>query len=652
MKRPVEHKDLLGFHFLSNPAFSPDGERIAYRLSRPDLEKNGYASDIWIADLTAETNRRLTASGSEQFFCWSLDGARIVFASKRGEPRCSHAKGNAATRFYSIGVDGGEAELLFEIPHAANAIQALPGERYLITTVFEREGDGHNPEGADMMVFEQLPFMANGKGYIGQRRIGLGVYDGTKGEFTRLTPPLMDVARTALNAKRTAALLVASDYRDVKLPDNAVYELDLVSGDCRCLTPSLAYTFKHAAWSDGEVVVTAADRRSTGVNQNARVYHLRDGRLGCLTPELDSSLGHAIVADSGYGCSELSGAIFPSGMGLICCATDVMKSRICSVTPDGRLKTLTSAVSAVIDYAVSDRRIAYVAYEGLNLPELHVLEGGAERRITAFNRPLFEELSLSQPIHVSVEGGDGWVLDGWYMRPVNFREGERYPTILHIHGGPKAAFGDVYHHEMQCWAARGYAVIYCNPRGGDGRGSAFEDIRGRYGDADYRDLMAFTDWCVKNLKFIDPERLGVTGGSYGGYMTNWIITRTDRFKAAVSQRGIANWVSKFGGCDIGYYYVEDQHLGTPWSNPEAAWAESPVRYADRARTPTLFIHSTEDFRCELNQGFQMFTALKVLGVEARMCVFKGENHELSRSGKPANRLARLREICDWFDNHL
>ena len=189
MKRPVEHKDLLGFHFLSNPAFSPDGERIAYRLSRPDLEKNGYASDIWIADLTAETNRRLTASGSEQFFCWSLDGARIVFASKRGEPRCSHAKGNAATRFYSIGVDGGEAELLFEIPYAANAIQALPGKRYLITTVFERECDGHNPEGADMMVFEQLPFMANGKGYIGQRRIGLGVYDGTKGEFTRLTPP-------------------------------------------------------------------------------------------------------------------------------------------------------------------------------------------------------------------------------------------------------------------------------------------------------------------------------------------------------------------------------------------------------------------------------------------------------------------------------
>ncbi len=154
------------------------------------------------------------------------------------------------------------------------------------------------------------------------------------------------------------------------------------------------------------------------------------------------------------------------------------------------------------------------------------------------------------------------------------------------------------------------------------------------------------------MHFIDDTRLGVTGGSYGGYMTNWMITQTHRFKAAVSQRGISNWVSKFGGCDIGYYYVEDQHLGTPWKDMENLWKESPMKYVDKAKTPILFIHSTEDFRCELNQAFQMFTALKVLGVESRLCVFKGENHELSRSGKPRNRLARLREIAAWFETHL
>ena len=664
MKQRVEYRDLLKFHFLAAPAFSPDGNRIAYRVSRANTEKNGYDSDIWVYDLGTALNRRLTAGGSESFFCWSRDSQRIVFASDRDGKKCPHGKkkgdggdkNEPVTRFYAIRTDGGEAEKLFEIPHKATAIQPLTDGRYLITAIFEPEYD--DPDDASVMIFEQLPFMANGKGYIGQRRVGLGVYDPASWEFKRLTSGTLDVGHTSLDADRGRVLFVGWDYEPtgVKPLDNGVYELDLASGECRLLSEGLVYGFKHAEWCDGAVVVSATDRKAMGVNENPKVYVLKDGELDCLTPELDCTLGHAISADTSYGCTDHDGSITFSSLGLICTIVDVMKARICAITPDlrsgGRPKVLTPAVSSVIDYAVSGQRIAYVAYEGLRLPELYLLEDGAERRLTSFNDAFFEEHSLSQPIHVTVEGGDGWTLDGWYMRPVDAREGEKYPTILNIHGGPKAAFGDVYHHEMQFWAAQGYAVIYCNPRGGDGRGSKFSDIRGVYGDADYRDLMAFTDWCVKNLKFIDPDRLGVTGGSYGGYMTNWIITQTDRFKAAVSQRSIANWVSKFGGCDIGFYYVEDQHLGTPWKNPEKAWAESPVAYADRAKTPTLFIHSTEDFRCELNQGFQMFTALKVNGVESRMCVFKGENHELSRSGKPRNRLGRLRAICDWFDKYL
>ena len=247
---------------------------------------------------------------------------------------------------------------------------------------------------------------------------------------------------------------------------------------------------------------------------------------------------------------------------------------------------------------------------------------------------------------------EGWQLDGWYMKPIGCEEGRKYPTILHIHGGPKSAFGGVYFHEMQCWASRGYAVIYCNPRGGDGRPGGFDDIRGFYGVKDYSDIMAFTKWCVANLPFVDEKNVGVTGGSYGGYMTNWIVTQTDFFKAAAAQRPISNWVSKFGSCDIGYYYVEDQHGGRPWDACEQAWQESPLKHVANVKTPLLLIQSQEDFRCERDQSFQMFTALKVLGVECRMCLFNGENHELSRSGRPKNRLARLREIAAWFDGHL
>ena len=197
----------------------------------------------------------------------------------------------------------------------------------------------------------------------------------------------------------------------------------------------------------------------------------------------------------------------------------------------------------------------------------------------------------------------------------------------------------------------GYFVFFCNPRGGDGRGNEFMDIRGKYGTVDYDDLMKFTDKVLETYP-IDSKRVGVTGGSYGGFMTNWIIGHTDRFACAVSQRSIANWFSKFGTTDIGYYFNVDQNASSPWDNPEKLWWHSPMRYANKAKTPTLFIHSQEDYRCWLAEGLQMFTSLKYHGVPARLCMFRGENHELSRSGKPKHRVRRLEEMTQWFEHYL
>jgi len=238
------------------------------------------------------------------------------------------------------------------------------------------------------------------------------------------------------------------------------------------------------------------------------------------------------------------------------------------------------------------------------------------------------------------------------MKPFNFEPGKKFPAILEIHGGPKTAYGEVFVHEMQLLASEGYVVIYCNPRGSDGRGNEFADIRGKYGTIDYEDIMQFVDEAVKRYEFIDENKIGVTGGSYGGFMTNWIIGHTDRFKAAVSQRSIANWISKFGTTDIGYFFVEDQHFATPWSNYEKLWWHSPMKYADKVKTPTLFIHSDEDYRCWLVEAIQMFTSLKYHGVESKLVIFKGENHDLSRTGKPLHRLRRLKEIIEWFDKYL
>ena len=164
------------------------------------------------------------------------------------------------------------------------------------------------------------------------------------------------------------------------------------------------------------------------------------------------------------------------------------------------------------------------------------------------------QFQLSQPEHYTVDNGEGLTIDCWYMKTVGAEPGKKYPTIFDIHGGPKATYGALYFHETQCWTALGYAVIFCNPRGGDGRGNEFADIRGFYGVKDYQDFNAMLDWAVAHLDFIDAERLGVTGGSYGGYMTNWMISHSDRFKCAASQRGICNWISFDGVSDIGWYF--------------------------------------------------------------------------------------------------
>ena len=247
---------------------------------------------------------------------------------------------------------------------------------------------------------------------------------------------------------------------------------------------------------------------------------------------------------------------------------------------------------------------------------------------------------------------DGVDIDGFVMKPVGYEPGKRYPGILHIHGGPKMVFGPGFHHEMQLWAASGFFVCYCNPRGSCGKGNAFADLQGKYGEVDFRDLMEFTDEVLRRYPEIDADRMGVAGGSYGGFMTNWVIGHTNRFRCAVSQRSIANYVGDYLLSDIGYYYVPDQQLGTIWEHPERLWKASPLTYADRVKTPTLFIHADKDYLCTLANGLEMFAALKLHGLESKLCMFYGENHGLSREGKPSNRISRLSEILHWMEEHL
>ena len=223
---------------------------------------------------------------------------------------------------------------------------------------------------------------------------------------------------------------------------------------------------------------------------------------------------------------------------------------------------------------------------------------GTIKQLTRFNNQALRGRYVARPEYLEVVSR-GLTIGGWVLKPIDYDPARRYPAVLDIHGGPKTVYGPVFMHEMQLWASMGYFVFYCNPMGSDGRDNAFMDIRGHYGDTDYANLMDFTDAVLAAYPAVDPKRVCETGGSYGGFMTNWIIGHTDRFCCCASQRSISNWLSFYGVSDIGYYFAADQCDGDPWHSPEKLWQQSPLRYADKAVTPTLFIHSDEDYRCPL-----------------------------------------------------
>ncbi len=647
MSRRIEPHDILTYLFPACPRFSPDGTKIAFVVHRADLENNRYLSDLWFYDLKADSPTRLTSSGSDRTFCWSVDGTRVLFASERDK-----SGDKKSTHLYSIGIGGGEAVPLAVVSRPVAGIWATDDDRLLLKTVEEPE-EPHF-EDADYMIFRQIPFCSNGKGFTGQRRTALSLLTIDSGELKRLSPEGMDVGQVRLSGDRKRALAVGCVYEDAMPRTNGVWSFDLEKGTAEPVLEQGSFSWSCAdVFGDG-ILLTGTDMKRHGHNENVRFHLFRDGKLTCLTPELDKGLINSVICDCRYGLSDMGQAFWvdPASRKAWFVSTDDYYSHLHTLDEKGKIEQATQALATIDDYDVANGKAAVVGLEGHFLQELYLVENGTERRLTGFNRAALADCDKSVPEYVHLENDTPWGLDCWYMRPVGFEVGKKYPTILHIHGGPKMTFGDVFVHEMQCWAAAGFVVLFCNPRGSDGKGNDFDDIRGKYGTIDYDDLMLFVDWAAETLPFVDRDRMGVTGGSYGGFMTNWIVGHTDRFRAAATQRSICNWVSMAGISDIGYFFVPDQQAADVWTDVEKLWWHSPLKYADRIQTPTLVIHSDEDHRCEVSQGLQFFTALKRNGVESKMCVFRGENHELSRSGRPKPRLARIQEILQWFRERL
>ncbi|MBV8160829.1 MAG: S9 family peptidase, partial [Acidimicrobiia bacterium] len=403
---------------------------------------------------------------------------------------------------------------------------------------------------------------------------------------------------------------------------------------------------------------------------SAIAFHLEDarsaprhGQVGVL--ELESCQVRILTADLDRNCSPYPPTRGPvwHGGDLLFTLEDGGNTHLYSVPADGSGKPelVVGGARQVGPFDAVGDTIAYTVTTPTALPELFVLVDGVERQLTHLGADLGHEVTLVAPERFTATSGDGSEVEAWLMRPVDAQPGRRYPTLLNIHGGPFTQYGSRLFDEFQVQVAAGYAVLYANPRGSSGYSEAWgRAVRGRtatadpgsgWGGVDYEDLMAVVDEAARRFDVVDRDRLGVLGGSYGGYMTSWIIGHTDRFKAAVSERACNNLLTMEHTSDVaGSFRTEIgvSHL----DDPDEYRRQSPITYVRDMHTPLLILHSENDLRCAIEQAEELFVALRMLGRTPEFLRFPGESHELSRSGAPKHRVQRMEAILDFFERNL
>ena len=646
--------DFTRYKFLSGLKFSPDGSKIGFILHKIDVENNKYFSNIYIYDIKKEKSFKLTSQDSVKTFLFKDKNTILFPDTGDSKDKSKKEKGEDLTLYYEISLDGGEANKSFEIPLDVTNMEMLDENTFLVTATYDHNKlnlKDLSEEEKDYQVLDEIPYWFNGKGFTNKKRNRLYIYNIKEKSLSPITDEFTNVDSFKLNEDKSKIVLITNSFID-KMPTHShLYLYHIKEDHLERLTHESPFSYFYADFLEDKIVFAGSNMKNYGINENNHIYIMDNNKnVERITPaDFDYSLWNCVGSDCRYGNNN---TIKVHGKYLYFITTEYSSSYISRIDSTGDIERLTIEKGSIDGFDVLNEEIIFVGLRELKLQELYSLNNYKEKQLTTFNEWVIKEKKLSIPEKINFKTEKGITIEGWIMRPIDFDENKKYPGILDIHGGPKTVYGEVFFHEMQYWANEGYVVFYCNPRGSDGRGDEFADIRGKYGTIDYEDLMKFTDLVLEKYPFIDEDRLGVTGGSYGGFMTNWIIGHTNRFKVAASQRSISNWISKFCTTDIGYYFVDDQQEGTPWNNVDKLWFHSPLKYADKVLTPTLFIHSEEDYRCWIPEGMQMFTALKYHGVEARLCIFKGENHELSRSGKPKHRIRRLKEITNWFDRYL
>lgn len=650
--KPIEMDAFSKFQYLSQVTFSPNGKTAAFVVTNADMNGNKYESRIYIKK--GSKLIQLTNGGKESSFQF-LDDSTILFAGDREKSKDKSLK----SHFYSISIEGGEAKKYLTLPIPAGNVILLKNGDFIVEAKtypgFEDlyQGDykltkkylDHQSENEDYQVIETSPWWWNGGSYTNGAYNSIFYYTKKTRKLTRLTETGFDAFLAKLS-KDEKFLFFGG--KKVKPRDNfeetGLYRLELSTGKKEVIFEG-SREFNLFSYELGDdFLLLAAVKGTHGLNTNPDFYKVsyEDLKISdyCVWSE---AIGSSVGSDIRYG----GGKIFKMVGNTCYFIATIFDSAYLYQLKDGKITRVLSKEGSVDCFDAYKDKLLVSALWDMKGAELYDENC---KQLTRFNEKVLQNKYVAIPEKCNVKVRDTEI-HGFVLKPFAYDPKKKYPVIFDIHGGPKTVYGEVYYHEMQFWAGKGYFVIFCNPTGSDGRGNAFMDIRGKYGTIDYEDLMAFADAALKAYKAMDKDRMFETGGSYGGFMTNWIIGHTNRFKACASQRSISNWFSFYGVSDIGVDFATDQCDTDAWKDPEKLWWHSPLKYADQVKTPTLFLHSEQDYRCPIDQAYQMYTALVARGIETRLIQFKGENHDLSRTGKPKHRLRRLEEITGWFEKH-
>jgi dipeptidyl aminopeptidase/acylaminoacyl peptidase len=658
VQRGLLAEDLLKFRWAEEVALDPTGRWLAYTVKQPDAATNGYITHLYLQTLEGGSTQRMTTGhGRASSLAWSRDGEHLAFAWSEA--------GTASVQIVTP-ADG-------QVRHFAPAGAAMTGLDWssdgskLVgvrwTPLRQDAAPGPRPgvPAPTIKVVRRLRYKLDGAGWVHDRFAQIWVLDLPSGELTQITDSECDYSepKWSLHGDRLAFIGLAREQNSA-LGQGQIFVCDVPHGTPQRLLPDWQGACRSPVWGDDDRHIAFAGYTAPAP-VNRRIFmqpclaEVATGQARLLAPELDQEVGNYAVADQRAGLANITVRWAAGDRWIYFLLTEQGSVSLYRIAPDGTHERIVHGPQVVFEYSpmaggtTAGGTVAYGMANPAGPGDLYLWAGGETRRVTDLN-PWLRDQRLATPEEYWYDGVDGDKVHAWLLKPVDFDPTRRYPLVLYVHC---SMFSWDFNLEFQALANAGYIVAYFNQRGTTaGYGQAWTRAsEGDQGGQDYQEIMLGVDDLVRR-PYIDGARMGVTGGSCGGFMTNWIIGHTDRFAAAVTQRSIGNQISFFGTSDIGPECTLGETADTPWSNLSALWQQSPIAYAADITTPLLILHADEDHRCPLGQAEELFAVLRWLGREVEMVIFEGENHGLTRGGRPGNRIEHMRRVSGWFDKYL